>query len=113
MKAIGDKGEEQALKYLQNKGFSLVARNVRYPFGELDLVMKDSHTLVFIEVRLRKNTQYGSPLETVNNIKQGRIIKAAQAFLQDAKSKDPQCRFDVVAITPNSIEHVEDAFWLP
>lgn len=70
--------------------------------GEIDLIMKDNDTLVFIEVRFRKNCHYGSPLESITRSKQKKIIRAAKFFLSKFKGHDLSCRFDAVGITPNA-----------
>ena len=81
-------------------------------YGEIDLIMEDKKTLVFVEVRYRKSAKYGSALESVNNQKQARIIHTAKHYLQQHSSKHSAYRFDVVALTPNNIDWVKDAFQL-
>ncbi|KOR29333.1 hypothetical protein TI03_02550 [Achromatium sp. WMS1] len=109
--AIGANKENLACSYLQAHGLQLIARNVRYRSGELDLVMRDGDYLVFVEVRYRRNSQFGSPAETVVKKKQQRILKAASCYLQQHPSY-LACRFDILAITGiGSIEWLQDAFW--
>ncbi len=100
---IGFDAETIAQAQLQNAGLSLIARNVRFAFGEIDLIMRQDSTLVFVEVRMRNSAQFGGALQSVDRSKRRRIARAAQAFLQ----KNQQylawpCRFDVVAIGPTS-----------
>lgn len=116
---LGRKGEEIALKYLTDKGYELIARNYRFKrFGELDLVMRDGKYLVFVEVRTKKNTAHGTPIETVDYAKRRQIEKMARLYMTKEKvPEDTYCRFDVVGIViPNSeepqIEHIQDAFIL-
>ena len=97
---VGAAAEAQALKYLKKKGLTYVEKNFRIKQGELDLIMMDSGTLVFVEVRYRKNTKYGTPEETVNYRKQQKLLIAANTYLQAKGIADRYpCRFDVVAIT--------------
>ena len=97
--AIGNHAESLACDFLQTRGLRLVARNFRCKGGELDLVMLDQDTVVFVEVRARKGSRYGSALESVTYAKQRRLIHAANYFIL---RNDPQhkrsYRFDVVAI---------------
>lgn len=105
--------EDQALAYLQEKGMSLVTRNFSCRSGEIDLIMKQSSTIVFVEVRYRKNSRYGSPQESVGLRKQRRIINCASYYLTINKI-NKAARFDVVAITPKNgtldIDWIPDAF---
>ena len=98
-----DKGaaaESLALHYLQNQGLTLVEKNFNLKQGEIDLIMMDSGTLVFVEVRFRRNSKYGTPAETVNTAKQKKLLLAAAIYLQQKGLTDRYpCRFDVVAIT--------------
>ena len=96
----GRKAEELASARLQRQGLRLAARNYRSPFGEIDLVMQERDTLVFVEVRYRSNATFGAPAETVDGRKQARLRATAEHYLQNTPraSKKP-CRFDIVAIT--------------
>ena len=112
---IGRSGEQSAERFLSAKGLRLVARNHRCVQGEIDLVMRDGDTLVFIEVRQRKNVDYGSPLETVSAAKQRKLITAAQHFVASQKISSRQAlRFDVIGIVSNgsdeTIEWIQNAF---
>jgi putative endonuclease len=113
-KTKGERAEGLALAFLQQKGYLIIERNVRFPFGELDMVAWQGKVLVFIEVRQRSSNAFGRPFETVNQKKQARIIKAAQAYLAKIKKKHPICRFDVVSIEGNPPNHqimlIENAF---
>ena len=97
---IGQIAEDKALLILERKGLKLVCRNHHCRAGELDLIMLDQDTLVFIEVRFRRQTHFGSGADTVDYRKQQKIIRAAQHFLQNqGYSQLPACRFDVLAAT--------------
>ncbi len=113
----GERGawaESIALRYLGARGLRLLTRNYRCLAGEIDIVMKDNDTLVFIEVRYRANTDYGSPLETINHTKQMRILKTASHYLQTHRMRTGHapCRFDVVVVTGAklSTEWIKAAF---
>ena len=92
----GSVAEERALAHLVRQGLSLVQRNYRYKGGEIDLVMRDGNTLVFIEVRKRASMRFGGAVASIDHAKQARLVKTAQHFLQNL-SPVPPCRFDVVA----------------
>ncbi|MBA3492740.1 MAG: YraN family protein [Gammaproteobacteria bacterium] len=100
----GERGawaESIALHYLGARGLRLLTRNYRCLAGEIDIVMKDNDMLVFIEVRYRASTDYGSPLETINHTKQTRILKTASHYLltHGMSTGHAPCRFDVVVVT--------------
>lgn len=99
-KTIGDFGESRAALFLQEQGLQVLARNYRTRRGELDIVARDGQTLCFVEVRLREDARYGSPLETVRRQKQRRIYFAAMEYLVRNKYRisNCACRFDVIAI---------------
>lgn len=109
----GSQAEIDALGYLQSKGLVLVKRNYRCRRGEIDLVMNDGETIVFVEVRYRNSARYGSALESVDSYKQSRLIACASHYLAMNDSNKP-ARFDVIAITPEQgtvgIQWVQDAF---
>jgi len=113
---IGKDSEQLALNYLQQQGLQLVSQNFHSRQGEIDLIMDDRNCLVFIEVRFRKSTRYGSAVESVTRHKQVRIIHTAQVFLQQSTVSYAGYRFDVIAISPsasqNEIIWIKDAFQL-
>lgn len=99
----GKLAEDTAQQYLQTHGLRLLHRNWTCRSGELDLVMLDGDTVVFVEVRYRRHAAWGGALESVDVHKQQKLIKAAQLFLmkESCWAKHP-CRFDVVAIGSGS-----------
>jgi len=116
MRIWGDYWENVAFEYLCDKKLIKVKRNYQCKVGEIDLIMIDNDTLVFIEVKYRKNSDWVSAIESVTKSKQRKIIKAAQLFLlQNKKYKDWNCRFDVVSIQGNEqnpdIDWIEHAFY--
>jgi len=97
MRAAGDDFEQRACAELERAGLTLLARNYTTRHGELDMVMRDGHTVVFVEVRYRKSASHGDAATSVTPAKQGKLILAAQHWLaahpQHARAA---CRFDVV-----------------
>lgn len=87
--------EAAASRFLQQQGLTLVAQNYSCRFGEIDLIMRDTHTLVFVEVRLRSNLHFTSAADSIHHHKQQKLIRAAQHYLQQHDLNSP-CRFDVV-----------------
>jgi putative endonuclease len=111
-RATGSRAEQLAKSYLQQQGLRPVVDNWHCRQGEIDLIMRDRNMLVFVEVRYRKNSRYGTPAATVGHIKQRRLIHAANNYLQQLGTL-PQCRFDVVAVTAEpelQIEWIRNAF---
>jgi putative endonuclease len=116
-KQTGDAAEQVACTYLQNQGLKLLDQNYHGKFGELDLIMQDSDSIVFIEVRYRKKTSFGSPVESITYQKQQKLIKTALYYLQrHPKWQNAAARFDVVGITSQNdvvkdqIEWIQNAF---
>ncbi|MEH6358225.1 MAG: YraN family protein [Pseudomonadales bacterium] len=100
---IGKQAEHEALNFLKQQGLKLLDKNYHCRQGEIDLVMQDEQTLVFIEVRYRKSAHFGSSAESVTNSKQRKIIHTAEHYLcNKVKTAIPACRFDVVAIYPSA-----------
>ncbi len=97
-RARGEAIERIAASWLAKRGLQLLASNQHAKGGELDLVMQDGDTLVFVEVKHRTTARYGHPLETVTHTKQRRLVKAALFYLQRNRLSCP-CRFDVLAVT--------------
>ncbi len=93
-------------------GLVPVARNLRYKVGELDLVMRDGATLVFVEVRARRSLAFGGAAASVDARKQMRLRRAAQCYLQAAFGQRawPACRFDVVAFEAGEPRWLKAAF---
>ena len=111
-KVSGDAAERIAEKFLLAHGMVCVERNYRSRFGEIDLIMKDGAGLVFVEVRMRKNSGFGGAGASIGHGKQQRIIAAAQHYLSGMRTL-PACRFDALLLndlSETSIEWVQDAF---
>jgi putative endonuclease len=111
----GQVGESIAIAFLQGQGFSIVERNFRCVCGELDIVAREGRAIVFVEVKCRKNLEYGPPQLAVTPFKQRQISKAALVWLSKRKLYDVEARFDVIAILLREhdvpeIEHIRNAF---
>lgn len=100
----GQLAEDMALDFLKQKGLSLVDRNYRTRFGEIDLIMKDESHIVFVEVRFRSSNQFGGAAMSVDHRKQKKLIKCAQHYIANS-STTLGFRFDVVAISPSNTQH--------
>ncbi len=97
----GDNAETLAQQWLVRRGLKPVTRNYRCKAGEIDLVMRDGETLVFVEVRYRRHQQFGGSLESVDHRKQRKLARAASHFLTGSKQfQHLPCRFDVMAASP-------------
>ncbi|BDU23235.1 YraN family protein [Dyella sp. GSA-30] len=97
MRSTGNVFEDHAYAALQRAGLALLARNYYTRHGELDLIMLDRQTVVFIEVRYRKNARCGSALDSITSGKRTKLILAAQKWLMsNPKHAHRACRFDVV-----------------
>jgi len=118
-KGIGDLGEELAVSFLEGKRFRILERNFRCKGGEVDIVARDpkDKSLVFVEVKTRRDLSYGVPQLAVTPFKQRQISKAALTWLVKHRCQESAARFDVIAIllenggTP-AIEHIVNAFEL-
>ncbi len=107
---VGGDKERLAGDYLRQRGLRLIACNYRCRFGEIDLVMREAETLVFVEVRFRKSSRYGTPAETIDAHKQRRLAATASYYLREHPTNSP-CRFDVLAVSGNdNIVWIRDAF---
>ena len=111
----GSWGEQQALSFLYKKGYTLIKKNYRSRFGEIDLIVKNDEFIVFVEVKVRKNTDFAHAREFVGNKKQNKIQTTANLYLSK-REPNLQPRFDVIEIYTNSeilkpqINHIENAF---
>lgn len=95
---IGIRGEDEAVKYLQTRGYTILNRNFHSKFGEIDIIAKINNIICFVEVKTRKNNRYGRPAEFVNYSKQQKIIKTAECYLCDNFSENIMYRFDIIEV---------------
>jgi putative endonuclease len=110
---LGDRGERAAARYLKRQGMRVLLRGYRTRLGEIDLIVRDGETLVFVEVKSRRQ---GSPAEAVTTEKERRLTNAALRFLRKYDLLEQRSRFDIVAVVwPHdqkapTIEHFRNAF---
>jgi putative endonuclease len=104
----GLEAEKLAATFLVNQGLKLIVQNYHCRFGEIDLIMRDASTLVFIEVRLRSNKQFGSAAASITPQKQQKLMLTAQHYLQQNPEKNA-CRFDVILMDKIDINAI---IWL-
>ena len=95
---IGHRGEAIAEAFLHGKGLETVCRNVRTPYGEIDLIMKHKDQLVFVEVKTRTSLEYGLPEDSINAKKRGRMIRSAEHYIQQHSEQNGYWRIDVIAV---------------
>ncbi|MDZ4202849.1 MAG: YraN family protein [Gallionella sp.] len=110
--STGALAEQWAAHYLRQQGLVPVGQNYRSRFGEIDLIMRDGATLVFIEVRLRRNADFGGAAASIDARKQQRIISTAQQYLAGL-AQIPPCRFDAVLLDDaqgSGVQWLKNAF---
>ena len=113
--SIGKSAEEFAKQYLQRQGLTIISQNYRCKYGEIDLIMQDKKTTVFVEVRFRKSHRFGSGAETVDYHKQRKLLATAAHYLQNhADAAKRPCRFDVLSLTtsPTQSKETYDVQWI-
>jgi putative endonuclease len=111
---LGRQGEAVAEAFLRARAYTIVARNFRCRAGEIDLVALDGRVVVFVEVRSRRGTRAGTPLESVDVRKRAQVARVAEHFVATRGWHDREARFDVVGVRfdsdPPRVEHVRNAF---
>lgn len=111
---LGRIGEKEAEHFLVSQGYRIIARNYRTRFGEIDLIASEGRTVCFIEVKTRKNLNYGLPCESISLEKIKKFSKVALIFLQERKFLERNARFDVVSVLVKKgtldFELIRDAF---
>jgi len=101
---IGRAAEDRACRYLQQHGLKLLQRNYHCRQGEIDLIMRDAGTTVFVEVRYRKSRHFGSGAESIDSRKQGKLLASAMHYLQNHRQAANQpCRFDVISLSAGAL----------
>jgi len=106
----GRDAEQLAFEYLRRHGLTKVERNYRCRFGEIDLIMRDGQTLVFVEVRMRASGSFGGAPESIDAHKQRKLLSAARHYIGSI-GKIPDCRFDAVLLNGDSqVEWIKNAF---
>jgi len=114
-KRMAHTGEVAAGRFLEERGYAILAQNWRTRGGEIDLVTERDGVLVFVEVKARTTHRFGTPEEAITPAKRRKLVRTAQAFLRSRGSDDAQWRIDVLAIDLDGegrvlrLEHYEDA----
>lgn len=114
-KELGKWGEDQSYQYLIDNGYRIVYQNYRCPLGEIDIVASKDSQLIFVEVKTRRSTSFGTPAEAVNYRKQMKYHKTALHFINESKSHNSSYRFDIMEVVVKQndtfdINHIINAF---
>ena len=112
---LGDEGERIACRHLKKQGCRILARQAKTALGEIDLIVRDGETIVFVEVKSRRDRREGSPAEAVDARKQKKLTQLALAWLKRRKLLGQRCRFDVIAVRWDEqgrpiVDHFKNAF---
>lgn len=106
---IGRQGEDLALRFLTQQGLKLRERNYSWRHGEIDLIMEDGNSIVFVEVRVRRHLKFGGAVASIDQAKQHRLILTAERYLQKHGEECP-ARMDVITLDGNEINWIKNAF---
>lgn len=106
----GNAGEDMAVRYIEQAGGTVLARNHYVRGGEVDIIFRQDGTTVFCEVKLRSTDRYGSGAEAVTVVKQRRICRAALDYVYKNKIIDETFRFDIIEVAGGKISHIKNAF---
>ncbi len=111
---VGSAGEHIAVRFLAKQGFEIIERNYRFERSEVDIVARDGHVLVFVEVKSRRSKNFGEPEDAVTERKRKHLLKVAEGYLYEHKIENVECRFDVLSIFfhggGTDIKHIKNAF---
>lgn len=112
---LGQKGEDIACRFLEKKGYKIIARRFRHRRAEIDIIARKGSILVFVEVKTRRHDEFGYPEEAVRKAKKEKLKEAALGFLSEKRERISECRFDILSILFKSereyeIAHFEDVF---
>lgn len=114
-KEIGEKGEQIATDYLSDKGLTILERNWRFGKAEIDIILKDENTIVFVEVKTRSSDAFGNPESFISKAKQNLMLRASANYIETINHSG-ELRFDVISIIFHhekkyTLQHFEDAFF--
>lgn len=111
MSVRGALAEDAAADFLTGRGLTLLERNYRCRFGEIDLIMRDGPALVFVEVRYRRNKFFGGAVESITSGKREKLLLTARHYMS-ARKEIPECRFDAVLLNGDTgdLEWIQNAF---
>ncbi|MFU8859328.1 MAG: YraN family protein [Cyclonatronaceae bacterium] len=112
----GREGEEIAVRFLEQKNWTVIDRNYRFMKAEVDIVAYDGKQIIVVEVKTRRGTGFGEPEDSVTDQKKKQLYKATQAWLYERKMEGAPVRFDVIAVILKKnadpvVRHHEGAFW--
>ena len=112
---LGQKGEKVASQYLEKMGYTIVSRNYKSSYGEIDIIAKDKNELVFVEVKTRCSKKYGEAREAVNEPKKKHIKKAATYYIYKHRLENELIRFDVMEVYAKEnefqIKQIKNTLW--
>lgn len=106
---LGFWGESRAVKFLKKSGYTVLHRNFKCPFGEIDIIAQKDGVLCFIEVKTRSSDDFGAPNQAVNKTRQTRYINSARYYFAN-REIDCTVRFDIIEVTKEGVNHIESAF---
>ena len=111
LRQIGNKAEDKAANYLKKQGYKILERNYSIPCGEIDIIAQKDKTIVFVEVKYRKDAEnFGGPIAAVTKAKQKRVINAAVSYIKTKKPAFNTLMFDIIAVSEDKTEHIKNAF---
>lgn len=107
---LGKRGEAKARRYLRLRGYRILQKNYKNPFGEVDIIAKKRGVIAFIEVKTRLSDDYGTPSQAVTEQRKHRYIMGAKYYFA---GRQPDCtvRFDVIEVLRGKINHIQNAFY--
>ena len=108
----GHETESFACDFLKRQGLKFIERNFRCRYGEIDLIMRDSDTLVFVEVRYRNNNNFGGAVSSITAAKQKRLQTTAEIYLQKTSNSTAHVRFDVIALADSNTPEQFEVEWI-
>lgn len=107
---VGFWGEKRACSYLKRQGYTVLHRNYKCPFGEVDIIARKEDVLCFAEVKTRSSDYYGAPNQAVGGERQRRYKNTARYYFAN-REVDCTVRFDIIEVTKEGINHIENAFY--
>lgn len=111
-KILGAVGEKSAVNFLKKQGYKILEKNFKTRVGEIDIIAKDGEEIVFVEVKTRTSDNFGEPSEAVNHKKQEKYHYVAEQYLLKKGLQEAICRFDVIEVKSEQINHIKSAFFI-
>lgn len=109
-KVKGNLGEDIAADYLKKAGYTILKRNYKNDYGEIDIIALGEEYLIFVEVKMRTSTQFGLPAEAVTKAKMRKISQVAGGYIASKQLFDMPVRFDVIEVLGTEVNHIKNAF---